>query len=361
MEKVTMKFLASRIALLVAAAALTSFVAAADAAEPANGAASEVTTNGASARIQFDAPHFEFGKVTAGQPIRHTFIVSNAGDATLVISDVKGTCGCTTAGAWTKEIEPGKTGVVPININSAFLHGNVQKEAVVTSNDKSRPTVMLELKGTIWQPIEVHPPVAYLHMVPGVSNPPAIVRISNKTDQPLTLAPPESATKLFTAQLKTGEPGKEFELWVWAVPPLPPGNTPGSITVKTSSTDMPVLTIQALAITPRPPIVATPQEIVLTPGANAQAAVRNVLIQSTIPQPLILSDASVNATGVEVQIKELQAARRFSLTLTFPPGFQVPSDGSLELSVKSNFPQFPVIKIPISQAAAGPGLAGKKS
>jgi hypothetical protein len=357
----TMKSLALRIALLVTAAAATPAFSANGPAPPPTAALAGDATNAAPPRIHFDAPAYDFGKVAAGEVIQHAFIVSNAGGSKLLISDVRGTCSCTTAGTWTKEIEPGQTGVVPIQINSTFLRGAIQKMAIVTSNDKSQPTVTLHLTGAIWQPIEINPPVAYLHLAPGtVSNPPTVIHISNKTDQALTLSTPESVNKLFTAELKTVEPGKEFELSVSALPPVPPGNTTGSITIKTSATNMPVLTITVVAIAPRPAIVVTPQKIILAPAFGSRAAAHNVLIQSTIPQPLVLSSASVNAKGIDVQVKELQAGRQYNLTVTFPPGFQAAADGSLELSVTSNFPQFPVIKVPITQLPDAPGVGAKK-
>jgi hypothetical protein len=359
MKKDTMKSLALRIALLVMAAAATPAFSADTPPPPPSPA--WVADTGKASNGHPDPSVYDFGTVTVGQPIEHTFVIRNAGVSNLVISDVRGTCSCTTAGKWTKEIEPGKTGVIPIKINTSYLRGTIQKMAVVTSNDKSQPSLTLQLKGTIWQPIEINPQVAYVHVVPGsASNPPAAIHISNKTGQPLTLSAPESASKLFVAQLRTIEPGNEFELLVSAVPPVAPGNTAGSISIKTSATNMPVLTIPASAIAPQPAIVVTPEKIVLTPAFQSRAAAHNIMIRSTVAQPLVLTNASVNAKGIDVQVKELQAGRQYNITLTFPPGFQAAADGSLELSVTSNFPQFPVIKVPITQLPQAPGVDAKK-
>src|SRR5690348_15247627 len=76
-------------------------------------------TNAAAAHIQFQVTTFDFGKLSIGQPARHDFIFTNTGSAVLEISAVRPSCGCTTAGDWSKTVEPGKTGIIPLQFNSA--------------------------------------------------------------------------------------------------------------------------------------------------------------------------------------------------------------------------------------------------
>ena len=42
-----------------------------------------VTTNAAGPKIQFDNPIYEFGKITAGDLLKHTFFFTNTGDQVL--------------------------------------------------------------------------------------------------------------------------------------------------------------------------------------------------------------------------------------------------------------------------------------
>ena len=49
-------------------------------------------------KIEFAEPKFDFGKVPAGEIIKHAFAFTNTGDQTLEIKDVRPSCGCTTAG-----------------------------------------------------------------------------------------------------------------------------------------------------------------------------------------------------------------------------------------------------------------------
>lgn len=327
--------------------------------------APEKADAGTSPRIKFDADVYNFGKVAAGEPIQHTFIVSNTGNATLIINNVRPGCGCTTAGVWTREIEPGKTGVIPIQIASGGLRGTVEKQVTVSSNDKLQAAATLRLRGTIWKPIEMTPVFAWLHVNPASSsNTSTVIHISNKTDQKVTLSEPQSADSRFTGALKTLEDGKEFELTVTAIPPLPPGNTASSITIKTSLTNMPVLTVPVTALSPQPVVMVTPPRITLLPAALGQKAnqqiAQNVTIQASGPQALTLSDAQVNAKDVTVKVMEVIPGRRYNVMLTFPEGFKIQPGENLELSVKSNYPQYPVIKAPIGQMPAPPAVAARK-
>lgn len=47
------------------------------------------------AKLSFDETNFVFGEVTEGAVVKHTFTFTNTGNQTLLISDVRTTCGCT--------------------------------------------------------------------------------------------------------------------------------------------------------------------------------------------------------------------------------------------------------------------------
>src|SRR5262245_20732698 len=81
---------------------------------PATLAPAPTMPQGPSPKIVFLTPSFDFGKARTGDSVKHTLVFTNIGDATLEISNVRPGCGCTTTGEWTKKVEPGKTGTIPI-------------------------------------------------------------------------------------------------------------------------------------------------------------------------------------------------------------------------------------------------------
>jgi len=46
-------------------------------------------------------------------------------------------------------------------------------------------------------------------------------------------------------------------------------------------------------------------------------------------------------------VQETQPGRLFNLTVNFPAGFQIKADQKLEVTLKSNHPKFPLIKVPV--------------
>ncbi len=166
---------------------------------PAAGASSGVSAKSTNAvsgpLIQFDNKEYNFGKVEAGESVKHTFLVTNTGDQTLEITNVHPGCGCTTAGSWSHKIEPGKTGSIPIQYNSAAYAGAVTKYVDVYSNAKDHPQEKLYLKGTIWKALEVVPQTAVISLLPEATNSATTtVHIINHSDQLIEMSDPTSSS-----------------------------------------------------------------------------------------------------------------------------------------------------------------------
>lgn len=302
------------------------------------------------AKIQFATPIYDFGKATAGEAISYTYIFTNVGTETLTIASVTPSCGCTTAGEWSRTAEPGKIGTIPIRFNSPNYGGPVAKTVTVKCNDPAQETIVLQIKGNIWQPIDVTPRYAMLNATTESPFATTTVRITNNLDQAITLSPPESNNKAFEAELKTIQEGRIFEVTVKTVPPLAAGNVSAIINLKTSATNMATVSITAFANV-APVVTVVPPTINLPIAPLAQPIPSVVTIRNTSTNALALSEPTINATGVDVQLKEIEPGRHFTATLNFPAGFEVVAGQTIELNLKSSNPQFASIKVPILQAA----------
>jgi hypothetical protein len=304
--------------------------------------------NATGPKIQFATNTYNYGRQSSGTAIKYTFIFTNLGDQVLEVPTAQGSCHCTTAGDWSKRVEPGKTGVIPVTFDSTGFSGPMTRTVTVSCNDKTQPTVVLQLAGTLWKPIEVNPAMAYFNVPPDSSAPAStVVHIVSNLPEPLTVFPPESNQPAFTAVLKTNEAGKHFELTITAVPPFSSGTIQGQIKLKTSSSNTPLLSVSAMAHV-QPAITVSPPRITL-PGPPLAAEVTNTLtIQNVGTNFLKLTEAAVNAKGVEVQVHEAQPGHLFIVSLIFLRGFEAPAGAPVEFSVKSSHPQYPVIKAPVT-------------
>jgi copper(I)-binding protein len=322
--------------------------------------AAAASTNALGPRIQFATPVYDFGRVKAGERVKYTYVFTNTGDRMLIINSVQPGCHCTTAGEWTKQVEPGKTGGIPIQFDTTGVPGMVVRQITVACNITSQPPLaFLQLKGTVYKPFDVNPPWAVLTIPPDVETASVVVAITNNTEEPLFLGSPHSNNRMFSAQLVTNEPGRAYQLKISTVPPLGLGSVQGQIVLSTTWTNTPAIPVTVVANV-QPAVMVIPSFMSLAPGPLPNAVTNSVTIQNNSTNRLTLSEPVVNMPGVEATIRELQPGKSFAAMLAFPQGFQVPPGQQVELSVKSSNPKVPVIKVPVMQMArlARPTLPG---
>lgn len=99
--------------------------------------------------ISFEEMDYDFGTAKEGDQVRFTYKFKNTGDKTLILINVKGSCGCTVPEDWpTNPIEPGGTGEIKVVFDSQGRVGNVRKNVRVEAN--TNPTMnILSLSGVV--------------------------------------------------------------------------------------------------------------------------------------------------------------------------------------------------------------------
>ncbi|GAB3660945.1 hypothetical protein GCM10028791_35130 [Echinicola sediminis] len=84
--------------------------------------------------ITFKETSKDFGEITQGTKVEHTFKLTNTGTEVLKISNVAATCGCTVP-SWPKEpIPPGGSAEIKVTFNSAGKMGNQNSVVRIYSN-----------------------------------------------------------------------------------------------------------------------------------------------------------------------------------------------------------------------------------
>lgn len=98
--------------------------------------------------IHFDETEVEFGTILSGEVVEHVYNFTNTGEAPLVLSSVKGSCGCTVPRWPLEPILPGETASMTVRFDSKNKSGTrVQKVTVVANTDPARH--YLYLKGQV--------------------------------------------------------------------------------------------------------------------------------------------------------------------------------------------------------------------
>jgi hypothetical protein len=84
--------------------------------------------------FNFEKELHDFGQLVDGEKVSYSFKFTNSGDAPLIISNAKGSCGCTVPN-WSKDpIAPGESGSIDITFNSSGRSGKQNKAITLTAN-----------------------------------------------------------------------------------------------------------------------------------------------------------------------------------------------------------------------------------
>ena len=105
------------------------------------------------AKIEFKDTTIDYGKIENGSDGVRKFKFTNIGDAPLVITSVKSTCGCTVPTKPVGAIAPGETGFIDVEYDTKRT-GFIRKTITVNSNavNVKDGISYLKIKGTIEKP-----------------------------------------------------------------------------------------------------------------------------------------------------------------------------------------------------------------
>lgn len=85
--------------------------------------------------LAFEDMRHDFGTINEGDVVEHDFVFKNTGDAPLVITNARASCGCTIPEyPKNKAIAPGEEGVMKIQFNSSGRPNQQMKTIAITAN-----------------------------------------------------------------------------------------------------------------------------------------------------------------------------------------------------------------------------------
>lgn len=90
--------------------------------------------------MEFESSTLDFGTVIDGEIVNRTFKFKNTGSEPLIISDAKGSCGCTVPQKPTAPIAPGDSGEITVQFNSKGKPGQRSQKVTVTANTNPAQT-----------------------------------------------------------------------------------------------------------------------------------------------------------------------------------------------------------------------------
>ena len=103
-----------------------------------------VQQSNAQAKIEFNNDVIDYGEIAKGSDGVRTFEFTNVGDAPLVISNVKSSCGCTVPSKPDGPVAPGESSAIQVKYDTKRI-GPIRKTVTVYSN-ADEPIISLKIK-----------------------------------------------------------------------------------------------------------------------------------------------------------------------------------------------------------------------
>ena len=98
--------------------------------------------------LTLDKEVHDYGTIKQGANGECVFVVKNTGAAPLIISNCKGSCGCTVPQCDKAPIAPGGTQEIKVKYDTKRV-GPINKSVTITSNATNTPTKMIRIKGNV--------------------------------------------------------------------------------------------------------------------------------------------------------------------------------------------------------------------
>jgi len=88
-------------------------------------------------KVKLDKEVHDFGTINEGDKVETEFVVTNAGEVDLIISDAKGSCGCTVPKPPKDPIKPGASAPIKVSFDSNGKPGAQEKTVTLTTNTEN--------------------------------------------------------------------------------------------------------------------------------------------------------------------------------------------------------------------------------
>jgi hypothetical protein len=259
----------------------------------------------------------DYGQVAKGEPVKHVFVLKNAGNADLHITDVKPSCGCTVP-EFDKVIKPGGEGKVTLTVDTKNFSGPVSKTALLITDDPSVPQRTLFLSFVV-KPFVDAVPYAFFKItaLTGEAASSDVILVSDEPDfKPSKVEAPNSFLRAALAPVPEKELLKDrgpnqWKVTVSTAPDAPEGLLGGNVKVTTGSKKQPEMDLQVTGFI-KPTVSVTPLSINFgnfDPKGDPQK--RNVmLVNNNAAVPAFsVTKAETNVPGISAEVVTVDKSR----------------------------------------------------
>jgi hypothetical protein len=305
-------------------------------------------------RLQCGQAMVDRGDIKAGMPLTQTFTLVNRGDAPLVIIDVKGSCGCVKTGVSRKDLQPGDSSELSVELNTISQDAGVNfwtlnvRYQFGPDDQRSTSELSLQIKGNVIREVDVTPVSLFLSIERETQH---SITVTDRRSKPLTIDSVHCDSKYVKLQLSAAGANQQGQrtqqVHVTVLDSCPPGHFVESIAMMTNDPDYRELRIPLIVArrVPGAP-TATPEQLDLRFARGQKTASGLIRLRTSDEKPVIVE--RVDADHPAIRYKWAAGPGPMTtLRLTVDLGEKLVSGvGTVKVQLKE--PRAQVLLIPVS-------------
>lgn len=301
-------------------------------------------------RVVIDKTALALGTVARGTPAEGAVLLRNQGSQVLRAELARASNGIVVRDL-PLELRPGGTAPIRIAVQTDDLNGLFRGELRLTLNDPALPEVVVTVVFRVVDPIEVIPRGGFAVSVVQGQVQEAAVEIVNHERAPLRLGAIEHAQDRFNTGLEVLEPGRRYRLRLVLAGNSPAGSRNDTISIRTSSSAIPVLEVHA-STTIRERVRVWPESldlgtIRLSQIANARRVARQTLIVMRRGTDDFQAMFNTDLPALDIQARPAPLADRWHVSVALKSELLYPGPISGHIFVSTSDPEYPVLSVPV--------------
>lgn len=297
-------------------------------------------------RIVFEETRHDFGDVGQRQSVKHPFKFKNAGDATLLIENIKTTCGCTGTLLSKEKLDPGEEGAIEVTYTSGLSGGRKTKSVFVQSNDPEQPRLKLDITANVVVPVEVRPMRLYWPVKRNQEST-RTIQLIYQPEHSLNVKKMTFTTEAFSASVRPmsnhHSPGYYIDITYDGS--LPMGHFREVLTIETDNPEHPNLRVRVDGKV-EGPVSVVPDSVSIGVVRKNYLPTRTIQVFCPDKKDFEITEVQPSNPIIATEIIEQDPPNRYRLdvTLTEAPPLGAFSE---KLLIKTNHPDQSLIEVPV--------------
>lgn len=287
----------------------------------------------------------EVGNRKPSEETKQDIYFRNGGGKPLEIARVTGTPGVTIEPNYTKTIAPGAAGMITATFLAPKNPGPFTERVTIESNDTSRPSISVALRGTTRAYVEVEPVggIDFGRRREDHANPRA-VKLTYTGPGKIKYLKAESTSPQFIPHLEQDEATGVARVEVEAKPPFAQGVNKATVRVTTDNDTQPMIEV--------PVALTMPSQVTLEPGqllflkGETRLQRKGVKINNYGEKPLHILAIERSNSKLLTQFFPDEDGMSYQLFVSVPAEFQ-PSPQGEELLLRTDSADFKEMRIPL--------------